>query len=1003
SAMPSGLPPLWGGRVLWADLDNDGRAEAIIGGIENQGITLGWSYGSTEQFPAKPLYRHYTRVLHWDEGSGSFLDSGMQLPSTLGFMGASMLCAVDFDNDGDLDLLSGGLITSKAGFVAGRGPGAELCKMFFLENLACGYFGQQRPNAAPAAPSALSAEALGQGKVRVNWSAPADDLTSAGALRYLLQLGTASGVYNLCSGNVAYGNAAMLLKPGLSIRRLPAGKLYWRVRAVDTSGKLSPWSGEASVDASGSEAIPSPGEPLPEQDLPLIQINAKALDSQGAESGGYVQLAGSSIQAGTGIAYVLATARPGWRFSHWEGPVDSPLARKTSVRAFEDSVVTARFVPDHELLYTAATHSAMRDRQGNVWAWSDSFLLPAATGPEWLQSEDGMPALAAASSPELRWLSLNDQQTWCGFSVGYDNAALDDPRNFPLDSLVQSHALDSSKWWTYNYAETSLALWCGGSNSMVAYFMNPSGVQSDYISFKGALMAVHPYDRWPTSATVNPGFVQAACTDSYALLLSQQGETWGIGANQCGQLGDGSQNPIDSFTPISGIPRFKALATNQAALEDQVAFSLGLDFQGRVWSWGNNRFGQLGQGTYENNDILEAQMLPPFPSPVIAIACGYRHALALCENGQVYAWGDNRQGQVGMGDGDGDGQLDQEIVAAPYALPGLDNVICIAAAARHSLALTEDEQLYGWGDNESGQINARTSAAMWTPTLVENAPKWQSDNGSLSIMLRSAADQPGSAVPYSGLGTVTPPPADYAARVGARLQVRAQDGERYRFLRWEGPVDEPDNPETWVNIGEGANSLCAVFELFAEELSLHIQSSPPEAGSTLPEAGLYSLAKNSSATLTALPRLNYVFEAWQSVSELGENARQAQFDWTFNSDLSLSAVFSPRQFRCQPKPNPDGGDYSLTSDGRLAHRVTAGSSTRLEFPEQFSEIKLLDLVGDSLALGNDGRLYAWGGNNYGELGNGASKSTYTALKDYNLVLDPDGQGHFSGAVKVYAG
>jgi alpha-tubulin suppressor-like RCC1 family protein len=1002
-SLQSGLPPLWGGRVLWADLNNDGRPEAVISGIENDGhTTSAHGYGRLDLYPRDQYYRHYTRVLVWNSDEQEFQDSGMTLPSTVGFSGPAILSAADFDKDGDIDLLSGGVLTTKADFYMEQGPGADICSMIFLENRACGYFASERPNAPPAVPVGLNAAAEGNGKVSFSWPPPADDSTPAGALRYLLQAGTAPGQYNLCSGNAPAGLPGQLLKSPVTLRGLPAGKIYWRVRAVDAGGRMSAWSIEQSVTAYGSEAPPVPGEPLPEVAPPDGNVTVKILDTDGGTAGGYV-LGGGTVSPGTTIL-LKAFPRPGWRFSHWEGEVYSPLARKTKMLVFSDAVVTARFVPDRNLLHTAVGHTALRDRKGHVWAWSDTFS-EARTGPAWLQGQDGLPALAAVGSQAATWLGANDAHTFFGVSRGEYNASADNNKNFLRDSLMTVRGLDGFNWWPYPaYPEKTLAMWCGG-NSYIANHLGTYTMEWDTITFCGSVASIHPAV-WTVSKhdpnQVNLGIAQAACTNSFVLFLTHQAGIYAVGSNHCGQLGDNTINAYAGISPVPGMPKFKAVAAGWDA-GSQTAFSLGLDFQGRVWSWGNNDYGQLGLG-YHGGNVLSPHMLPPFPSPVIALAAGNRHALALTEDGRVFAWGDNRQGQVGSGDGDGDGALDQTMVNSPYAVPGLGTVFCIAAAASHSLAMTDGGELFGWGNNGSGQITGRSGADLWMPTLVPNPPTWQGSDSTLTISVRSGADAPGGSTSYLGMGSVVPPAGLYAARSGSTLPIKAIDGERYRFSHWEGPVADPASPDTTLLLEEGDVQVCAVFTLSDDILSVTISANPEDAGSTLPAPGEYELAKGSVQTFRALPKPQYVFKQWDSVTDLGGLAQQSLFDWTLTADLSLTAQFELRPFRTTPKPNINGSDLSLTENGQVIWwRQKPGDPSRyILHTLDLGGVRILDVVGDGLALGDNGRLYAWGSNSYGERGTGAAGSGYTYPDAFNLVLGPDGQDYFSDAVCIFA-
>ncbi len=1001
-SLQSGSPPLWGGRVLWADLNNDGRPEAIISGIEGGGSpSYGnqYSYGELGSFPREQYYGHYTRVLVWNSVEQQFQDSGMTLPSTVGTFGPSILSATDFDKDGDIDLLSGGLLTSKANFYSNHGPDADICSMIFLENRACGYFASERPNAPPTVPSGLNAIANGNGKVSFSWTPPADDSTPAGALRYLLQLGTASGQYNLCSGNAPAGLPGQLLKSPVTLRGLPAGKIYWRVRAVDAGGRMSAWSIEQSVAAYGSEAPATPGEPLPEVALPDVTITVKILDTDGGTAGGYILGGGGAASPGSTILLVVSP-RPGWRFSHWEGEVYSPLARKTKMLVCDDAVVTAHFVPDRNLLHTAVGHTALRDRKGHVWAWSDT-LSTARTGPAWLQGQDGLPALSAASSQAATWLGANDAHTFFGVSRGEYNASADNNKNFMRDSLMTVKGLDGFSWWPYPaYPEKTLAMWCGG-NSYIVNYVGTSTEEWDYIAFRGSVASIHP-SNWNVSKhdpnLVNLGIAQVACTDSFVLFLTHQAEIYAVGSNHCGQLGDNTINAYADILPVPGMPKFKAVA---AGLDpgSQTAFSLGLDFQGRVWSWGNNDYGQLGMG-YHGGNVLSPHMLPPFPSPVIALAAGDRHALALTEDGRVFAWGDNNQGQIGSGDGNGDGVPDEPVATSPCEVPGLGTVICIAAAASHSLAMTDGGELFGWGSNGSGQITGRSGADLWSPTPVPNAPKWQGSDSTLTTSVRSAADTPGSSTPYPGMGSVIPPAGHYVARTGSTLPIEAVDGERYRFSHWEGPVADPASPVTTLLLGEGNTQVCAVFTLSAETLALNISANPADVGSTLPAPGEYALAKGSVQTFRAVPKLQYVFKQWDSVTDLGGFAQQSLFDWTLTSDLNLTAQFELSPFRTTPKPNIEGSTLSLTEDGKVIWWASK-SNVYSQHTLDLGGVRILDVVGSGLALGNNGRLYAWGSNSYGERGTGAVSSDNSAPEAFNLVLGPDGQDYFSDAVRIF--
>lgn len=209
--------------------------------------------------------------------------------------------------------------------------------------------------------------------------------------------------------------------------------------------------------------------------------------------------------------------------------------------------------------------------------------------------------------------------------------------------------------------------------------------------------ASNPFGQSQDSPEVvgTPGFTALAVATSgsanHSLAILQDRTLWSFGINTSGELGQGI--PLG----LSGTPGQVLGLSGVSAAAAGYDFSLALLADSSVWSWGKNDTGQLGQGTASTNPIQTPTPLPGF-SNIEALSAGGNHALALDHNGNVWAWGDNSVGQIGQGSAGG------PAVSSPTLVPGLSGVIAISAGYRHSLVLREDGTVWAWGDNSQGQL-----------------------------------------------------------------------------------------------------------------------------------------------------------------------------------------------------------------------------------------------------------------------------------------------------------
>ena len=173
---------------------------------------------------------------------------------------------------------------------------------------------------------------------------------------------------------------------------------------------------------------------------------------------------------------------------------------------------------------------------------------------------------------------------------------------------------------------------------------------------------------------------------------------WGL--NLDGQLGDGSKVDRSVPRPMVGLDSGTAISTGSAA-----SHSCALDAVGGVRCWGDNEFGQLGDGT--KTDRTAPVAVSGLSSGVVSVATGYRHTCAVTGLGAVQCWGDNDFGQLGTGAAGG-------YSTVPVAAL-LNGATSVAAGGFHTCGLASGGTVQCWGDNDENQLGSSTPLSPGIP------------------------------------------------------------------------------------------------------------------------------------------------------------------------------------------------------------------------------------------------------------------------------------------------
>jgi alpha-tubulin suppressor-like RCC1 family protein len=203
------------------------------------------------------------------------------------------------------------------------------------------------------------------------------------------------------------------------------------------------------------------------------------------------------------------------------------------------------------------------------------------------------------------------------------------------------------------------------------------------------------------SAIVLPSLanvVAIAAGDDHSVALTDQGYVYTWGRNDVGQIGDGTFTSRNTPTLVTALAGVVAISAG-----DDHSFALLAN--GSVFAWGGNSFGQIGDGSFTDR-----------PSPVAVTSLGtdirsviatYNFSLALKSDGSVLSWGENTFGQLGNG-----GTAHS---ATPAAVSGLPLIRDISGGFYHALALAEDGSVWTWGLNDQGQLGDNTTVNSSTP------------------------------------------------------------------------------------------------------------------------------------------------------------------------------------------------------------------------------------------------------------------------------------------------
>lgn len=186
--------------------------------------------------------------------------------------------------------------------------------------------------------------------------------------------------------------------------------------------------------------------------------------------------------------------------------------------------------------------------------------------------------------------------------------------------------------------------------------------------------------------------------------IEYNGQMWGWGLNTHGQVGNNSTTAV--CTPVSILGNKKTFCKISGNINADL---IALDNNGQVWCWGRNTEGQIGDGTTTSR--LTPVSILGNKKTFCKVGGGVSHSTALDNHGQIWSWGSNGNGALG------DNTTTNR--CTPVSLLGNKKTFCmISTGYGTQFAIDIHGNLWGWGLNTNGQIGDNSIIARLTPVRV---------------------------------------------------------------------------------------------------------------------------------------------------------------------------------------------------------------------------------------------------------------------------------------------
>ncbi|WP_240941015.1 S-layer homology domain-containing protein [Paenibacillus sp. HB172176] len=519
---------------------------------------------------------------------------------------------------------------------------------------------------------------------------------------------------------------------------------------------------------------------------------------------------------------------------------------------------------------------------------------------------------------------------------------------------------------------------------------------------------------------------------NFISLLMSDGTVRATGNNSLGQLGNGTRESISYQRSTEVLIDRDTRLKNIQAIAAGDNFTIALDHNGQVWSWGFNQYGALGHRT-ENTESVYATMINGL-NDIQSISADYQNVLALDKSGQVWQWGTYVSPYAGV---------DSEAISSPIKVrtegAPLNHIEKISAGALTNLALDENGRVWGWGINRYGTLGfgeeglvAYMMKAAQKESLSED--EIEEVKGNLNhikfwdfvAFTHGLRDDDPDVYEWKLARPVTSEDESYIAMAAGVVNSLFVKDNNDIYAR--GLVTE------MVDSSAGMDWEAGKGKFFDNE-KLELSASTSIASVSLDLSGYIKQSDGSTwcwgaACLGAQPAQQPVrmkelddFQALNGKEETVVGLKEDGTVWIWDNSLSRAFSAPQRSLLADSKQAALGSFFSvvLKKDGTV---WSAGDNDYGQLGDRSNDDRdkpVQVVVGDgsaltnivsvangkthAIALGRDGTVWAWGSNFLGELGNGTREEANYAAQVHtsdgilNDVIAIAAGGNYSQALK----